>query len=627
MKLLADISLITKEDIVIVANNRQILAFKKQYSNNSTLQIPQILSWNNLLNTLWEKSDKYLNSQLINNEEINYIFYQIIKKSDIKESINTINEIYTNYSWHRKQQIPLAEFIPQNIMQEHFVKWLRSYQAIKQKNNLIDIFDLAEINLANNYTKIQYYQYGFRALTNQQKQLFTQLQTKIIQIPTILNKFNHKIFSTVEDEIKSASKWAYDLRKKSDKTIAIIVPELEKSQYLFEKEFNQNFSEEFSQTKDKSFNISIGKTLISYNIIKDLILILKITQQMYENKIQVSEILQLLNSAYIGGNSHQKLIVPILKLEKSTITVEQLIAISTDNKFLLAIFTKKQTFDKKYHDDWLITFENILNTWQFNQARKMTSDEYQIFNKYLNSSLIFNKLARLAKKISLSAAINDLIMSLTNIIFQPQASLSQIQILGSLEAEGLSFDHTWIVGINNKVLPYSLNPPRYIPVDLCKKYKIPRCDFKHIMTDSNNSLQLLSISSNCPIISYAKTINDTEILGSSLLKWDKKLTQFTTIKPEKVTIEYTNEKVKKLENLNIKSGIKTLQNQMQCPFKGFTNRLYIDSFEDEYLGINNLNKGNILHRSLELLYREVNTKNKLENLTQDEVRKNSTFIN
>ncbi len=58
-------------------------------------------------------------------------------------------------------------------------------------------------------------------------------------------------------------------------------------------------------------------------------------------------------------------------------------------------------------------------------------------------------------------------------------------------------------------------------------------------------------------------------------------------------------KAPNIDDYTIKQGIKTLQNQMSCAFKGFVGRLGIDDFDTPHIGINRQQQGKLIHKVLE----------------------------
>ena len=73
----------------------------------------------------------------------------------------------------------------------------------------------------------------------------------------------------------------------------------------------------------------------------------------------------------------------------------------------------------------------------------------------------------------------------------------------------------------------------------------------------------------------------------------------------------------KIKNLEIKKGVKTLQDQMGCEFKGFANRLNFQESNDPSIGISKLEQGNIIHNILERFFNEVRSSSDLKQLSDN----------
>ena len=78
-------------------------------------------------------------------------------------------------------------------------------------------------------------------------------------------------------------------------------------------------------------------------------------------------------------------------------------------------------------------------------------------------------------------------------------------------------------------------------------------------------------------------------------------------------------KAPKIKELTIKKGVKTLQNQMSCAFRGFAARLDIDDFEAPHVGLSRLQQGNLIHKILETFFNEIKSGASLLRLTELEL--------
>jgi inactivated superfamily I helicase len=109
---------------------------------------------------------------------------------------------------------------------------------------------------------------------------------------------------------------------------------------------------------------------------------------------------------------------------------------------------------------------------------------------------------------------------LSQVVFQAQSAKTPIQILGSLEAEGLCFDAAWVLGMTDGFLPAMLNVARFIPSDIAITHQIPRTSFDLIAQDAQDTLHNLINLSTEVIFSYAKVHLSGEQQPSPLLTFN-----------------------------------------------------------------------------------------------------------
>src|SRR3546814_20337818 len=65
----------------------------------------------------------------------------------------------------------------------------------------------------------------------------------------------------------------------------------------------------------------------------------------------------------------------------------------------------------------------------------------------------FSRLERVLGRIPLSAAVSALRELADRTVFQPQSGDARVQVMGQLEAQGLSFDALWVTGIDDERFP------------------------------------------------------------------------------------------------------------------------------------------------------------------------------
>jgi probable DNA repair protein len=259
---------------------------------------------------------------------------------------------------------------------------------------------------------------------------------------------------------------------------------------------------------------------------------------------------------------------------------------------------------------------SFLLIWGFTSDRNLSSSEYQIYEKYQVESLVLNKLSDFHQLTSLDDALKILIEHMNAVIFQPQSGSANIHILGSLEAEGLFFDFAWVCSMTSSFLPGKIKMPLFIPPKTSVEYYLPGTSFELITKESEITLSNLKNLSKNLTFSYSTYSDSREQIATPYLLFaDPQLIEDPQVTPREMELieDFTAPKIK---NLEIKKGVKTLQDQMGCEFKGFTNRLNFHEINDSGIGISKLEQGNIIHNILERLFNEVSSSSDLKELSE-----------
>lgn len=611
-----DLSKIKNKDIVIVANNRQVLAFKQTYNNQKKdSQLPQIFSWQSFLSKNYNNltSDK----RLIDSLEIKFLFKKILKKYQHNSAQSLTNEIVKNYSYLSDYLIKLSTLeSSNNALSSFFVEVIAEYKKIKNQHNLIDIYDLPDL-ISANFTDKTIWIYGFKSLTSQQQKFLNKYKYQQLKQEKTDN-INCFTFKNAIDEIKASAKWAKKIYDKNpDKSVAIICPQLNKMQQVIKSIFDQEFNDLMVETGSKSYNISLGVPLIKYTLIKDLINILEFSRQVCANSVQLDVFSQLVTSSYIKGSLQEKSerylsINKALEHSSEQIPVNKIDIILEKCPILVDIIKQIKLSKNDNLSTHLVNFNQILKLFGFAEEKTLSSGEYQIFNKYLKSSINLNKISGFYGQLSFYSALNLLKELISSIVFQAQSSSSKVQILGSLEAQGLSFDYAWVVGTTADFLPAKIRHPLFINYKTAIKHQLPNSNYELIQTDTIKTLNSLKSLAATTIFSYAKTYQNNEQLPCVFIKF---LDNAQVIDKEKITknkYEYIDDFiVKKITNNVIKSGIKILNEQNSCAFKGFSNRLDIVNFDEDHIGFDKREQGNIMHDALKYIYQEILSQERL----------------
>ena len=633
MRVNLDLSFVQTNDTVIVANNRQVLAIKQSiYKLNGSIKMPQIFSYRSWLEHFWKKNNPQRAVRLLSLLELRYILKEITEKNSINNSEVIIDELIKCYSLCKTYFIDIStlpDFYanPSSLL----IKWISEFEKFKTENNCIDTTDLFSSvykSLESNIKTGNYYAYGFKQRTPEQNKLFEILECQSLNSRSLENNIQALSFIDQETELEAIAKWAKVVSLKNPNSqIGVVIPNLSQLQHLVKSTFDQEFDASLLETHHKPYNISLGMSLCQYPLIQHLLSIVKISSQIIKGNIELEMLMKTVTSPYINGalnesNSRALLVNRILGLGCEEATTQKVLKLMKDCPVLIQIVNALRSLkiDKKIAlEDSLDSINLLLLTWGFTSDRSLSSSEYQLFEKYQNESLILNRLSNFYKKVSLFDAIKILNTHLNSVIFQPKSGTANIHILGALEAEGLYFDHAWVSSMTSNFIPGKIKMPLFIPQKTSIEYKLPNSNFLLVTEDAKVTLKALNNLSPETTYSYAKLMQNREELPSPYIDF-KDYLEVSFIKNSSRELIYIDDyKAPKIQELTIKKGVKTLQNQMSCAFRGFAGRLDIDDFEAPHIGLSRLQQGNLIHKILETFFNEIKSGASLLKLTELEL--------
>jgi probable DNA repair protein len=388
--------------------------------------------------------------------------------------------------------------------------------------------------------------------------------------------------------------------------------------------FDLEFSSNLVEIHKKPYNISLGISLSDYPLIKHLISILRLSSQFQNGFVDTETLTKVVTSPYIKGamielNNRALLTNKIRQLSATRIKTNKILSLCDGCPSLKEIFiklndanlTKKITLELS-----LDSMNSFLLIWGFTSDRNLSSSEYQIYEKYQVESLVLNKLSDFHQLTTLDDALKILIEHMNAVIFQPQSGSANIYILGSLEAEGLFFDFAWVSSMTSSFLPGKIKMPLFIPPKTSVEYCLPGTSFELITKESEITLNNLQNLSKNLTFSYSTYSDSREQIATPYLLFeDPQQIEDPQVTPREMELieDFIAPKIK---NLEIKKGVKTLQDQMGCEFKGFINRLNFQEINDSVIGISKLEQGNIIHNILERFFNEVSSSSELKELSE-----------
>jgi ATP-dependent helicase/nuclease subunit B len=458
-----------------------------------------------------------------------------------------------------------------------------------------------------------------------------------------------------QDEYHAVANWAKHHYDNNVEKIGIIVPDLAKHRAELIKVFEQIIPER------QIWNISGGEFLSKIAVIKAAVIILEVV---ISEKVNLSDLRFLLKSDYylkyvIAANIE----LPAHDAIRINSLIDQLLS-RLENDGYRKLTLSEVIFNINNFNKPLADILSICNSTIKEQELRLPSNWSQLFSKLLldlgwpagHSDLIDinNKLYKLQNissvvyqaigqwhnclqqlflldniygSVAVAHLFKDFKELLDNTPFQIQTDQNKIDILGMLEGAGIHYDKLWLFNLTSDVWPSIPDPNPFIPIDVQRKYNLPHATAERELTYAKNLTKRYLSSAADIVISYSKMQNDQENHLSALISQECKIycvdsyinngvnTKDIYLSNDKSTFSikyFLDEYGPKITKAHIQSGVKAIKLQAACPFRSFSEtRLNAVNSYKLNIGPSPQIRGEIIHKVLETIFNEFNTKQKL----------------
>lgn len=282
---------------------------------------------------------------------------------------------------------------------------------------------------------------------------------------------------------------------------------------------------------------------------------------------------------------------------------------------------------------WLERFSEILNAWGWPGNQSLDSIEFQqqaLWQRTIDDYATFDIVC---EPLHFGAALDLLRDCCRRQVSQPQTLDGPIQVLGPLEAAGLTFKHLWLCGMQGSSWPASPRPNPFIPISLQTRLQMPHANPEREWAFAETLLQQYARTSKVMHASYCKQVDGVPDLPSALLKdfatqaiAEPPLvpTQWVESHTNRVLLQLADHSAPRLDpeqQSAITGGSSLLENQAQCPFRAFArHRLQVEALGVFHVALSEAERGSVLHEALNALWRELRDCATLRALDEAQVR-------
>ncbi|MDP3704731.1 MAG: PD-(D/E)XK nuclease family protein [Legionellaceae bacterium] len=418
-----------------------------------------------------------------------------------------------------------------------------------------------------------------------------------------------------QDEYQNMITWIQSRLAAGDQRIAVVVPDLQTEGAALQRLLQR-------QLPHDQFNVSLGKTLLDFPIIAHAIHWLNLDNEIVTNH----QARLLLHSPYLIGSKTECLARSDI-MQHSNLLKESFIPVDLFTqtcqtkapKLITALGQLTHYPPKASAMTWITHFKQRLSTLGFPGEYPLNSASYQCFQRLLALFDEFMQFAAVTPIMGKKQAINALHDLAKSTVFQLKQPTTPILVLGLLEASGCSFDSIWISGLTDQCLPQKTNLSAFIPLDLQRDRRMPHASADRELQLAEQQLNRLKNACQSIVFSYPQFIGDMPNLPSALIADLPVLAALATtqaLSPPSLVSYEESYCLPLLANEQVTGGTSLLANQAKCPFRAFAaHRLYVNPPTEVSEGPDAGERGQIIHRIMELLWKQLNSQDRLCNMS------------
>lgn len=635
------LSLIEHGATVVTPNRRLATFFCQMYDDyqqgkgNRVWETPHILPLQTWFLETWETLNDTQpdGTALLLNEYQEYtLWLNIINQSSISEGLlnvpATVKAVQQAFELLTLWQLKVDEHFQQTEDTQAFHEWARQFETRLQQlhamtrthlpERVISLIQQGQLTLPKHFIFA-----GFSDIPPYVTQCIHALEKQVCDVhiyhtdiePTAIHRLS---FLDTEHEIQQMATWAKHCLAQGSQRIGCVIPNLNALRPQLQRLFSSLFSE-----KD-AFNISSGLALSQFPVIHTALQLLAL----YKQPMELNALSHLLRSPFLGEAecemlARAKLDASFRQLGDTHIHLDTLAQAASVCPHLHERLNKYASMQSMDHDgkspsQWAQYFSQQLAELGWPGERALTSEEYQTVQRWQQLLTEFASLDHILDHLTLQQAHYHLRLTCENTLFQAQSAPAPIQILGLLEAAGLAFDDLWIMGLHDEVWPQTANPNPFIPLELQRQHHMPHASSERELAFSQQLTQTFARNAKRIFFSCAEWEEDYELRPSRLIKHFQKMSidelqlpaytspsqrLWATRDVENITDEYGPPVG---EEEKIKGGSFIFKEQAACPFRAFAKfRLNACSLDTPYIGLNALDRGLILHRALEFIWKTI----------------------
>ncbi|OGT26572.1 MAG: hypothetical protein A3I77_06975 [Gammaproteobacteria bacterium RIFCSPLOWO2_02_FULL_42_14] len=561
----------------------------------------------------------------------------LIQPASLPDMVSSAWELLTLW------EIPVEQLMPFDAQVEvqALTQWIQAFQKICADHRWVTAAEIPHLLIARekiNPLKLPAHitLAGFDDINPAIQSLFNLLKQRMVICHeddrqthgAVIRKI---ILDDTESEINTMALWAKkQIEQNPAANIGCIVPELAQHRATVAR----LFSDTFDHSAIAPFNISTGFALSQLSMVKIALTIL----QWCIKPLPIQTFHALTQSTFFcqdetEKNQYARMDTQWRKQNKLTVSLQDIYQLNPNTR-LTALYKKIK--ENKIHQakpsQWVNIFIERLQCVGWPGHETQHSDIFQLLESVKKSWKTLATLDHVIDTLSAHAAIKKWQQLLQLTLFQPKSHNEPIQIMGALEAGGITFDAIWVMGLDDQRWPAPANPHPLIPFSIQQDHDMPHATAKRELAFCTAMTARLKKSASLVIFSSPSKIGDQLRFPSRLISDIQFTTRDELQLPNHSTLSkkiwaartlenWVDEKTPMTDFASIRGGSEIIKLQSLCPFRAFsTIRLRAKKIVGSDLGVSSKDKGIFVHEILCEIWGELKNQKALCALSESQLK-------
>jgi probable DNA repair protein len=265
--------------------------------------------------------------------------------------------------------------------------------------------------------------------------------------------------------------------------------------------------------------------------------------------------------------------------------------------------------------DWVATWTAWLADFGWPGARTLDSAEWQARDAWHALLVDFATLDEVARSVDGTTALAALRALARETIWAPRTGGAPVQILGVLEAAGLSFDALWLAGFSADAWPAPPRPNPFLPLGWPRARGVPRASAARELGFAQALTTGLAHAAGEVVVSHAREVGDAPRVVSPLFAaWPlgdgsqaaMRLRDHVAAAGVAPLAWQDDEGPPLPIGADAGGGTGLIESQSTCPFQAFARyRLDTEAWPEPDEGLTPMERGTLLHFAMAAFWTDV----------------------